>query len=73
MLEGRCQVVLISPELILCKRQWRELLCSEQYRANVVGVVVDEAHCVKKWSVCGTQVWVPGAAEQGEQLLPQIY
>ena len=47
--EGLCQLVFFSPESLLCKRRWRELLRSPVYRSNLVGVVIDEAHCVEKW------------------------
>ena len=47
--DGRCQLVFVSPEMLLCNRQCRAMLHSELYRENLVGVVIDEAHCVKKW------------------------
>ena len=48
MLNGSCQVVLISPEYF-CVRENGELLLKDPYRANFVGSIIDEAHCVKKW------------------------
>ena len=47
VLNGCCQVVFISPELQLCKRRWREMMLRDPYRTNLVGFVIDEAHCVK--------------------------
>ncbi len=46
---GSFQLVFISPESILRNPQWREMLLSKPYRENLVGFVVDEAHCVTKW------------------------
>lgn len=46
---GQYQLVYMSPESLLCVLQWREMLRSEIYQRNLVGVVVDEAHCVEKW------------------------
>lgn len=45
---GEYQLVFISPELF-CTFEWRKVLCTKVYRTNLVGVVVDEAHCIKKW------------------------
>ena len=49
ILEGKCQLVFISPESLFTGRRWREMLREEPYLSNLVGIVVDEAHCVKKW------------------------
>ena len=47
--EGNCQVVFISPESLFTGRRWREMLREAPYLSNLVGFIVDEAHCVKKW------------------------
>ena len=46
---GKYQLVFISPESLFCTLEWRRVLCTKVYRTNLVGVVVDEAHCIKKW------------------------
>lgn len=46
---GRYQVVFFSPEAMLTNLKWREVFRSETYQQNVVGLIVDEAHCVEKW------------------------
>ena len=51
LLQGHFSLVYISPELLLCCRKWRELLMSDVFKEMMVGFVVDEAHCVKKWYV----------------------
>ena len=38
-----------SPEALLTNEQWQDMLLSPIYQENLVGLVVDEAHCVKNW------------------------
>ena len=47
--QGSYQVVFCSPESLLTNDTWRDMLQSQTYRSNLVGFIVDEAHCVKKW------------------------
>ena len=49
ILEGKCQVVFISPESLFTGRRWRDMLREEPCLSKLVGFVVDEAHCVRKW------------------------
>ncbi len=49
VIEGKFQLVLISPELLLTNLHWREMLRSPKYQNMLVGLAVDEAHCVTKW------------------------
>ena len=49
VLSGDYQLVFFSPESILSNRKWRDLLRQEPYVSQIVALVVDEAHCVKKW------------------------
>ena len=49
VLNGEVQLIYISPENLLCNPQYRNMLRSGRYKENLVGVVVDEAHCVKTW------------------------
>ena len=43
------QLVFFSSEAILNQKKWRYLLRQEPYFSHLVPLVVDEAHCVKKW------------------------
>ena len=52
--DGKFQVVLFSAELLLTCETWRDMLQSPVYKEHLVGFIVDEAHCVKKWHVCNT-------------------
>ena len=46
---GMFQVIFMSPEALFCTTVWKNTLSTELYRINLVAMVVDEAHCVKKW------------------------
>ena len=48
---GEYQLVFVSPEMILCDERWDDILSSSEYQEHLVGLVVDEVHCVKTWSV----------------------
>ena len=45
ILEGKCQIVYICPESLFTGQRWTEMLREEPYLSNLVGFVVDEAHC----------------------------
>ena len=45
---GQYQIVFFSPECMLTELKWREMFRSEVYQKNVIGLVIDEAHCIEK-------------------------
>ena len=47
VLEGRYQLVFLSPEALFFSRRWREMLREEPYCSNLVAFVIGEAHCIK--------------------------
>ncbi len=47
--EGKFQVILMSPEALFSGTTWKHTLSTNIFRENLVGMIVDEAHCVKKW------------------------
>ena len=49
VLEGKYQLVLISPEKIVNNTAYRNMLLSKPYQNNIIGLAVDEAHCVQTW------------------------
>jgi len=48
-LKGKVQLVYVSPESLLGNTKIRKMLLNSVYTRNLVGFVVDEAHCVKMW------------------------
>ena len=44
---GQYQVVFFSPELLLTDKTWCQILQLSVYKENLVGFIVDEAHCAK--------------------------
>ena len=49
VVSGNYRLVFLSPEQLLTVKKWRIMLQSQVYREQLVALVVDEAHCVKKW------------------------
>ena len=49
VLNGECQLVLISPENIINDTPYRNMLLSDVYQKKTVCLAVDEAHCVQTW------------------------
>ncbi len=46
---GRYEMVLFTPELLIGDKKWRNMLLIEHFGNRVKGLIIDEAHCVKKW------------------------
>ena len=38
-----------SPECFLASETWREIFCDADFTSKLVGVAVDEAHCIVQW------------------------
>ena len=49
VLDGKYQLVLFTPELLLNCKIWRKMLVGDTYRHRLRAFVIDEAHTVKKW------------------------
>ena len=47
--EGAFQVVFFSSEALISNHRWRNMLQEEPYSSRLVALVIDKAHCVKKW------------------------
>ena len=41
--------IFMSPEALFMSTEWRNMLSSDIYRENLMGFIIDEAHCIKKW------------------------
>ena len=46
---GEYQLIFSSPEALFTTTQWLDTLSSDVFQNNLVGLIVDEAHCIKKW------------------------
>ena len=52
VVDGAYQIVFFTPEMLLLNKQWRNLLASSTYLQRLGGLVLDEAHTIKKWYAC---------------------
>ena len=46
--QGLFQLVFISPEALFDTR-WHDILRTDVYQQSLIGVAIDEAHCIKEW------------------------
>jgi len=46
---GDFSLVFMNPEALVSSCRSKELFRTPMYQANLVAVVVDEAHCIEKW------------------------
>ena len=51
ILHGGYKIIYTSPELLLRDSEWRDIVVSDTFQDNIVGFIIDEAHCVKTWLV----------------------
>ena len=49
VIEGKYSHVYASPECLLATSTWRALFSAKDFLANLVGVAIDEAHCISQW------------------------
>ena len=49
VLMGQCQLVFITPEVLIDNSRFCNMLLSTTYKEKLVALVIDEAHCVKTW------------------------
>jgi len=49
LLDMKYQVILTSPEMVLGHLDFIRVLSSAAYQSSMIGVVVDEAHCIEQW------------------------
>ena len=48
---GSYQLAFLSPEMPLSDETWRDVMQNPAFYNHLIAFVVDEAHCVKQWSV----------------------
>ena len=50
VVENLCvKLVFVIPERLLTHTEWRDMLQSSVYRAQLDGIIIDKVHCVKTW------------------------
>jgi bloom syndrome protein len=49
VIHGKYSHVYSSPECLLSISVWRGIFASEQFKENLIGVAIDEAHCISQW------------------------
>jgi superfamily II DNA helicase RecQ len=49
VMQGRYSHVYASPECLIATKNWRGIFASQTFLENLVGVAVDEAHCIHQW------------------------
>lgn len=54
IVEGQYQVVFTTPEVLLVNKSWNDMFQSESLHQRLIGFIIDEAHCVKKWYIINT-------------------
>ena len=47
MVGGNYQLLFFTPESLLTWK-WRKVIMSDIYKRRVRGLIIDEAHCIKK-------------------------
>jgi len=47
--QGHYQLVFLTPEMVLSKSRWRHVIEGDVYSGRLRAIIIDEAHCVKKW------------------------
>ncbi|CAB3998626.1 mediator of RNA polymerase II transcription subunit 34-like [Paramuricea clavata] len=48
---GLYTYIFLSPESALSNERWRNMLSSKIYQDKLVGIVIDEVHCMTEWGI----------------------
>lgn len=51
VMNGHYQYIFTTPEILLRSKNWSSVFQSKSFQERLVGLIIDEAHCVKKWCV----------------------
>lgn len=58
IVNGKFTIIFVSPECLLANHQWRKIvkmLVSKVYKNRLIGIAVDEAHCISQWGTTNSQ------------------
>ena len=48
---GNYMLVYGSPECLLSTESWRSIFDCQSFKEMLIGVAIDEAHCITQWYV----------------------
>ena len=51
VMNGEYSHVYGSPESFLSEDAWRDVFSTSSFKAHLIGVAIDEAHCISHWYV----------------------
>lgn len=51
VVRGNFQYIFTTPEILLKSKSWINVFQSLSFNERLVGIIIDEDHCVKNWSV----------------------
>ena len=51
IVSGDYRIIFTTPEVLLARKDWRDVFQSPSLAERLVGIIIDEAHCVKTWYV----------------------
>ena len=46
---GKYRILYSSPQAVIGRQRWREMLLNPPYCDNIAAIAIVEAHCVSKW------------------------
>ena len=47
--QGKYELIFFTPESLLKRKKYRNIICSNEYQARIIGLAIDEVHTIKKW------------------------
>lgn len=51
IVKGEFNYIFTTPEILLKGKNWANIFQSTSFNDRLHGIIIDEAHCVPKWSV----------------------
>ncbi|CUA70541.1 Bloom syndrome protein homolog [Rhizoctonia solani] len=49
IVEGKYQIVLLAPEMLIHRRFIEDVLKSNEFTSRLLAIIIDEAHCISFW------------------------
>ena len=67
--QGKYQLIFFTPESLLKRKKYRNIIRSNHYQARIIGLAIDEVHTIKKWLASIINVFIISTDMQGNYLL----